>query len=71
MSSKFTPTTQKQLLNQSSIMEMFDWLLCFTLKRSHDKLEKDLLNKKDQFKSRNDNQAYHAKTLSINFTFYA
>lgn len=48
-------------------MEMFNWLLCFTLKNAHDKLENGLMIKKGQFQSRNDNQAYSSKTLAIIF----
>lgn len=48
-------------------MQMFDWLLCFMVKKSHDKLDKSLKTGKDSFTARNDNQVFYSKTLSIIF----
>ncbi len=48
-------------------MQMFDWLLCFTLKSAYDKLQANLKAGKDAFHARNESQVYAAKTLSIVF----
>ena len=46
---------------------MFDWLLCFTVKTAHDKLETNLKVCQEPFEARNKSQVYCAKTLSIIF----
>lgn len=46
---------------------MFDWLLCYMLKISHQKLENSLKAGKDLFTARNDNQIFYSKTLAIIF----
>lgn len=48
-------------------MDMFDWLLCFTLKNAHDKYESKLQTGRGAFHARNESQVYCAKTLSIVF----
>ncbi|XP_050310875.1 peroxisomal acyl-coenzyme A oxidase 3-like isoform X1 [Anthonomus grandis grandis] len=48
------------------IMSIYQWLVCYLLKSTHDKLE-NLLAKKDVFWAKNDNQVFHAKNLSIAF----
>lgn len=50
-----------------AIMQMFDWLLCYMLKSSHDKLTQSLKSGKDSFTARNDNQVFFSKTLAIVF----
>lgn len=48
-------------------MQMFDWLVCYMLKISHQKQEGFIKAGKDLFSSRNDNQVFYAKTLAIIF----
>ena len=48
-------------------MQMFDWLLCYMVKISHQKLEASLKSGKDQFTARNLNQVFYSKTLAIIF----
>lgn len=46
---------------------MFDWLMCYLLKISHEKLEESLKLGKDLFTARNENQVFYSKTLAIVF----
>ena len=48
-------------------MQLFDWLLCFLLKSSHQKLFQCLKDGKDLFTARNENQVFYSKTLSLVF----
>lgn len=48
-------------------MDLFDWLLCYILKLSHDKLESSIKAGKDLFTARNENQVFYSRTLSIVF----
>jgi hypothetical protein len=64
---KFNVTNKFELLTQSSIMNMFDWLLCYMLDKSYKKLEHNLKQGKDLFTARNENQVFYSKTLAIIF----
>lgn len=64
---KFVVSNETELLSQATIMQMFDWLLCYMLKISHQKLESSLKAGKDLFTARNDNQIFYSKTLAIIF----
>lgn len=46
---------------------MFDWLLCFLLKKSHQKFEQNVKSGKDLFTVRNENQVFFSKTLAVAF----
>ena len=46
---------------------MFDWLMCYLLKISHEKLEESLKLGKDLFTARNENQVFYSKTLAMVF----
>jgi acyl-CoA oxidase len=64
---KFTAKNKSDLLNKSAIMQMFEWLLCYILRESYQKLQESLKSGKDLFQARNDNQAFFSKTLAIVF----
>jgi len=49
-------------------MQMFDWLMCYLLKASHQKLDESLKAGKDLFTARNENQVFYSKTLAIVFS---
>ena len=48
-------------------MQLFDWLLCYLLKSSHQKLFQNLKDGKDLFTARNENQIFYSKTLALVF----
>ena len=48
-------------------MHLFDWLLCYLTKVSHEKLDKSTKSGKDLFTARNDNQVFYSKTLAVVF----
>ena len=48
-------------------MQMFEWLMCYLLKTSHQKLDEALQSGKDLFTARNENQVFYSKTLAIVF----
>ena len=51
-----------------AIMNLFDWLVCYLLKRCHEKIESEIKNSgKDTFSSKNDSQVFYLKTLSVCF----
>ena len=52
---------------KTAIMDLFDWLICFIIKQSYDKLDASLKSGKDSFTARNDNQVFHSKSLAIIF----
>ncbi len=54
-------------LNTKALMQMFDWLMCYLLKASHQKLDESLKAGKDLFTARNENQVFYSKTLAIVF----
>lgn len=66
-SMKFTAKSRAELLNELTIIQMFDWLLGYVLKNAHAKYEKSLKEGNDAFVARNENQVYYSKTLSLVF----
>ncbi|CAF0988482.1 unnamed protein product, partial [Brachionus calyciflorus] len=64
---KFKSNSKEDLLNQKSLMEMFDWLICYMVKISHDKLQNNLKKGQDLFTARNENQVFYSKSLALIF----
>ena len=45
----------------------YEWLVCYLLRESNNKLKEELRQGKDGFTARNDSQVYYCRTLSIAF----
>ena len=48
-------------------MNLFDWLVCYLLKISYEKVEAEGKLGKNSFTSKNNSQVFYLKTLSICF----
>lgn len=46
-------------------MNAYQWLVCFLLKRTYEKLSSQVQAGKSDFWAKNDSQVYNAKTLGI------
>lgn len=44
---------------------MYQWLTCYLLKQSHEKLERNLKMGMDAFTAKNETQVYYSKSLAI------
>lgn len=65
--SKFNVKSVEELCQPAEIMKIYDWLVTYLLKKSHDNFEAHLRTGKSQFDARNLNQLYYSKSLSIAF----
>lgn len=50
-----------------AIIPLYQWLTCYLLQKTYNKLENELQQRKDLFWAKNDNQVFYAKNLSIAF----
>lgn len=51
----------------SAIIPIYQWLVCYLLKITSGKIEKQLKSGKSDFWAKNDSQVYYAKNLAIAF----
>ena len=49
----------------SDAISAYEWLVCYLLHESDNKLKEELKSGKDNFTARNDSQVYYCRTLSI------
>jgi acyl-CoA oxidase len=54
-----------ELLNKKTLVDCFDWLLCYLSKLSYDKVQTNLKNGQILFDAKNNSQVFHSKTLSL------
>ncbi|XP_065173728.1 peroxisomal acyl-coenzyme A oxidase 3-like [Atheta coriaria] len=54
-----------QMSAPEQILHMYQWLVCYLLKISHEKHERNLQCGKDAFWAKNDNQVYYNRTLAV------
>nr|XP_002731777.1 PREDICTED: peroxisomal acyl-coenzyme A oxidase 3-like [Saccoglossus kowalevskii] len=64
---KFQATTAVQCYDAAIALAAYKWLVCYQLKESADKLNKESSSGKDGFEARNDSQAYFARSLALMF----
>lgn len=64
---KFNAKSKQELLNQTTITNMYDWLLCYLVKITYEKTQMLRKSGLDAFSSRNESQIFHAKTASLVF----
>nr|XP_006812777.1 PREDICTED: peroxisomal acyl-coenzyme A oxidase 3-like [Saccoglossus kowalevskii] len=64
---KFQATTTVQCYDAAISLAAYKWLVCYQLKESADKLNKESSSGKDGFAARNDSQAYYARSLALMF----
>lgn len=50
-----------------AIIALYQWLTCYLLQKTYNRLENDLQQRKDLFWAKNDNQVFYAKNLSLAF----
>lgn len=49
------------------LIKAYDWLVCWMLKITAERLEQNRVKHKDKFTAFNESQAYYARTLAIVF----
>ncbi|XP_060528904.1 peroxisomal acyl-coenzyme A oxidase 3-like [Cylas formicarius] len=64
---KFEATNIDEMCNPKYILSVYQWLVCYLLKRTWEKLNTDIDNGKNLFWAKNDSQVFYAKDLSICF----
>ncbi|GFU44876.1 peroxisomal acyl-coenzyme A oxidase 3 [Nephila pilipes] len=67
LKTKYTPVSSTDNINLSEILDMFQWLVCYLLKKSSAKYMKELSKTKNAFTARCNSQIYNCHTLSIAF----
>ncbi|KAK9877073.1 hypothetical protein WA026_016102 [Henosepilachna vigintioctopunctata] len=67
LSSKLIPESVEHLCHPATLIHIYQWIVCYLLKESYDKLENSSRQGQDLFWAKNNNQVYFAKNLSIAF----
>ncbi|XP_013380752.1 peroxisomal acyl-coenzyme A oxidase 3-like [Lingula anatina] len=65
LQAKFTATSMREVLNPTVSLAAYEWLVCYLLQQSAEKLQHELQSGKDSFQARNDSQVYYCRTLAI------
>ncbi|CAH1988782.1 unnamed protein product [Acanthoscelides obtectus] len=65
LAKKFNARSTQEICCPNTIIEIYQWLVTYLLKISHEKLENQLKSGKLQFWAKNDTQVYYAKSLAV------
>ncbi|XP_018573193.1 peroxisomal acyl-coenzyme A oxidase 3 isoform X2 [Anoplophora glabripennis] len=67
LKSRFSGTKTEDICRLETVLSIYQWLVCYLLKITFDKVEKDLKSGKSIFWAKNDCQIYRAKNLATAF----
>ncbi|CAL1271313.1 unnamed protein product [Larinioides sclopetarius] len=67
MKTKYAPTSPTTVVELSDILDMFHWLVCYLLEKSHLKYQEEFGKSQNAFVARCNSQVYNCHTLSIAF----
>ncbi|KAK6637956.1 hypothetical protein RUM44_008379 [Polyplax serrata] len=67
LKTKFTSQSIEEISRPENLIKAYDWLVCWMLKITAERLEQNRVKHKDKFTAFNESQAYYARTLAIVF----
>ncbi|XP_046840854.1 peroxisomal acyl-coenzyme A oxidase 3-like [Xenia sp. Carnegie-2017] len=67
LTSNTLATNNEDYRNPNVISKAFEWLVCYLLKKSEQKLQNQVALGQDEFSAKNDSQVYFCRSLSIAF----
>ncbi|GBM05600.1 Peroxisomal acyl-coenzyme A oxidase 3, partial [Araneus ventricosus] len=67
MKTKYAPSSPTAVVELSDILDMFHWLVCYLLEKSHLKYQEEFAKSQNAFVARCNSQVYNCHTLSIAF----
>lgn len=68
LSKKFGASSINDVKNPHVLLSAFDWLVCYLLQTSYNRVQAHQAMGKDLFTAKNDSQVFYARTLSIAYT---
>lgn len=67
MTQKFDASTEQECRNPDFLVGAYQWLVCYLLKESAHKFQKELAGGKDSFAAKNDSQVFFCRSLALAF----
>ncbi|RZB39321.1 peroxisomal acyl-coenzyme A oxidase 3, partial [Asbolus verrucosus] len=67
LKNKFTANNLEEMCNPKTIVDAYQWLVCYLLKATKNKLDTLLRKDGDEFWAKNNSQVFYAKSLGIAF----
>ncbi|CAN2388592.1 acyl-Coenzyme A oxidase 3 [Pristimantis euphronides] len=64
---KFTASTISECLDCAVTLDAYKWLVCYLLRESHHKLQREKQRATNDFDARNNSQAYYCRSLALAF----
>lgn len=68
LTKKFLIDSVDDLKNPKVLLSAYDWLVCYLLQTSYNRIQTNQTNGKDIFTAKNESQVFYARTLSVAYT---
>ncbi|XP_049831761.1 peroxisomal acyl-coenzyme A oxidase 3-like [Schistocerca gregaria] len=70
LQSRFMAISMEEAINPKTLLSAYEWLICWLLVTTEEKLDALLKNGADPFSAKNNAQVFHARTLSLAYAEY-
>ncbi|XP_029447621.1 peroxisomal acyl-coenzyme A oxidase 3 [Rhinatrema bivittatum] len=67
---RFTASSVKDCIDSSVALVAYEWLVCYLLRESYKKFQKEKQNGSSDFEARNNSQVYYCRSLALAFIEY-